>query len=992
MMRVLFLAFCHKANILIHFFILNPFILMKKITFLLALFCMLLSTATAQTRVPSSTLLTVDQLNNATESVYLAIKCISRTNSYRFCGNKSVQSNTDQEIIFVWEPSGDGESHYLKKYAPTAAQGEGYLQAGNNNTNLAFGAQSSAQKLKAVTATLPNDGSDIPVEGTNTEAGYIVRFAEAAGTAYWVNVQTPTGTPKYNTGQGLYTMYNIYQTEETDEFIASTISTWDQIANTKLFTLSTSRSQLTVSNDYTQGKTTNDIGGTFDANNEQYQWAILQHAANSNYYLYNKAANKFLCKDQTMSTTPTDAVQNLPQSGGTFVLKFDDTHYINMGGSNQLVIDDWGTADAGNKFTITHVANWEPSEDLLRLLGYGITYRSVTINYNVGAKTYLSTTIEVEDGTTLSASHFNHLSATRDYVTVSDWDKKDAITEDCTVNVSCTVSDDCPLIFSESFEKAVWQMVNMHSNESNYVWSVNLDGEGQPTMNVINKGGAESYKTYMAPEDKDLWAFVGDITGFQIYNMAAGGNYVLSKPTDGDNAVTWTAPADGTIYTAHRTATSISNGACILPKGHTYYLNHRQPNIQGWTSRDEGSTVRSFAPDAFLQAYHAELPPYGALGTSSFFSNYQTVELYLEWLAALETNHYDMNMVWNMGKFLQSAAESDVIPTVIDPNTYYRLVNASSKTFVTSGLDGEGNALWGGLDRAAANRTAGTIVKFEQDGDNYKLYTQGLGFGNVTQSAQVTLEDESSSFEITNNDNLFSFRDVNSTDATYNYLHYQAADGKIVGWENGETTTASKWYLVPVKELVVELNPVGGRTYATTFLPYDFTLDPRFNVKAYMVTHAEGDVAKTMQVEDIAAEEGVILVGDTEEDNFLLLIPGTATSDFSDNILSGTTTRLPITEEEKTTLFVLGNGSNGIGFYNPSSTTLKENRAFLTADAVTGEATNGLRLEFGGEPTGITATETLNNANAPIYDLSGRRVANPVKGIYVKGGKKIYVK
>ena len=224
MMRVLFLAFCHKANILIHFFILNPFILMKKITFLLALFCMLLSTATAQTRVPSSTLLTVDQLNNATENVYLAIKCISKTNSYWFCGNKSVQSNTDQEIIFVWEPSGDNESHYLKKYAPTAAQGEGYLQAGNNNTNLAFGAQSSAQKLKAVTATLPNDGSDIPVEGTNTEAGYIVRFAEAAGTAYWVNVQTPTGTPKYNTGQGLYTMYNVYQAEETSEFIASAIS------------------------------------------------------------------------------------------------------------------------------------------------------------------------------------------------------------------------------------------------------------------------------------------------------------------------------------------------------------------------------------------------------------------------------------------------------------------------------------------------------------------------------------------------------------------------------------------------------------------------------------------------------------------------------------------------------------------------------------------------------------------------------------------------
>ena len=766
---------------------------------------------------------------------------------------------------------------------------------------------------------------------------------------------------------------------------------WPAQENTKLLTLRTKRSDLTVNGDYTQAKTTADIGGTFDANSEQYQWAIMQHARNANYYLYNKAANKFLCKDQSLSDTPTDAVQNAPQSDGTFVLYFDDTHYINMGGSNQLVINDHKIPDDGNKFTITHVANWEPSEELLRLLGYGVTYRTVTVNYNVGAKTYLTTTIEVEEGTTLSAANFNHLSATRDFVIAGEWDKQDAVTEDCTVNVSCSVSGDCPIVFSESFENAVWQMVNMHSNESNYMWSIGYDGEGQPTMNVVNKGGAESYKSYNAPEANDLWAFVGDITGFQIYNMAAGTNYVLSKTTDGDNAVSWTTPEEGTIYTAHRTATSISNGACILPKGHSYYLNHRGTTIKGWTARDEGSTIKVFAPDAFLQAYHAELPPYGALGTSSFFSNYDTVELYLEYLAALEANHYDVNMAGQMGKFLQSAAEAELIPTGIDANTYYRLLNASSKTFLTTGLDGEGNdALWGGLDRAAANRTAGTIVMFEQDGDNYKLYTQGLGFGNVTASIQVLLDGEGL-FEITNNGNLFSFCDLNSSDDTYNYLHLQG-DNKIVGWENGETTIASKWYLVPVHELVVDLNPVGDRTYATTFLPYDFTLDPRFDVKAYKVTHAEGEVAKTKQVHDIAAEEGVILVGKTAEDTFLLLQPDAATSDFRDNILSGTTTRLTITEAEKESILVLGNGTNGVGFYNPSSTTLKENRAYLPAAVVMGEATNGLRLDFGGEPTGITATETLNNDNAPIYDLSGRRVANPVKGIYVKGGKKIYVK
>ena len=33
-----------------------------------------------------------------------------------------------------------------------------------------------------------------------------------------------------------------------------------------------------------------------------------------------------------------------------------------------------------------------------------------------------------------------------------------------------------------------------------------------------------------------------------------------------------------------------------------------------------------------------------------------------------------------------------------------------------------------------------------------------------------------------------------------------------------------------------------------------------------------------------------------------------------------------------------------------------------------------------------------DEANATYYDLSGRRVIRPAKGIYVKNGRKVYVK
>jgi hypothetical protein len=51
-----------------------------------------------------------------------------------------------------------------------------------------------------------------------------------------------------------------------------------------------------------------------------------------------------------------------------------------------------------------------------------------------------------------------------------------------------------------------------------------------------------------------------------------------------------------------------------------------------------------------------------------------------------------------------------------------------------------------------------------------------------------------------------------------------------------------------------------------------------------------------------------------------------------------------------------------------------------------------LRFNFGGETTAIDAVE-VENANAPIYDLSGRRVLSTVKGgIYIQNGKKFIVK
>lgn len=53
-----------------------------------------------------------------------------------------------------------------------------------------------------------------------------------------------------------------------------------------------------------------------------------------------------------------------------------------------------------------------------------------------------------------------------------------------------------------------------------------------------------------------------------------------------------------------------------------------------------------------------------------------------------------------------------------------------------------------------------------------------------------------------------------------------------------------------------------------------------------------------------------------------------------------------------------------------------------------------LRIFFARKdtPTGISLADGVSNASGVIYDLSGRSVDTPSKGVYIKGGKKVFIK
>ena len=87
---------------------------------------------------------------------------------------------------------------------------------------------------------------------------------------------------------------------------------------------------------------------------------------------------------------------------------------------------------------------------------------------------------------------------------------------------------------------------------------------------------------------------------------------------------------------------------------------------------------------------------------------------------------------------------------------------------------------------------------------------------------------------------------------------------------------------------------------------------------------------------------------------------------------------------------------NPIGFYRYSGTTIKGNKAFLLVDAKTsGAKLDGYDMEEEGTVNGInevTSEAIVTDANAVYYDLQGRRVERPGRGIYIVNGKKVIIK
>ncbi|MBF1606566.1 MAG: hypothetical protein HXO35_00650 [Prevotella sp.] len=212
-----------------------------------------------------------------------------------------------------------------------------------------------------------------------------------------------------------------------------------------------------------------------------------------------------------------------------------------------------------------------------------------------------------------------------------------------------------------------------------------------------------------------------------------------------------------------------------------------------------------------------------------------------------------------------------------------------------------------------------------------------------------------------------------------------------------------------------------GKYYTTLYVDFPFQI--KSDVKAYTI---EGVEAKNADGYYFAKVKKLAQQGDVVPAQTAVVLECNSTNP-ADNQLLPTGDENPVTSNNRLCGTFFGSAINGltvkdgagndynvtndnirafnintadsrnpIGFYKVKSndTNIPGNKAFLVLTNAEAQA-KGFVLEF--EDGGTTGIETIENSkhsteDGVYYDLQGRRVENPTRGVYIVNGKKVVIK
>lgn len=538
-------------------------------------------------------------------------------------------------------------------------------------------------------------------------------------------------------------------------------------------------------------------------------------------------------------------------------------------------------------------------------------------------------------------------------------------------------------------ETAHWYAIDIHNNAGNKLWYVANEG-GFVTTPTIEKGSVTNLT------DNYLWAFVGNETdGYQIYNKATGKAIAYTtNATTSDNGDVFQIKAS--------TASNKTKGFCFTKDG-SNYLNEQGNKIATWTSTDEGSTMHVQEPNDYIISYAAKYQSYdedlnnapeNAIGTLTYLSNAENLAAYKAAYAAATAESATETEVNNLLTLNKKVEASEAATITVEDGKYYRLYNHANKKIMR--VDPTNNTIMNySADEA---KSVGSVVTFKSipsEPGRYRMMIEGKTFGRATTSNNVVLQEDNSnakgSFIVDHVGTKFKFRDNTSSTPRYSYLHCN--NGQVVGWE-ANNGGASWWYVVPANDVEIAMTEVNGERYASAYLPFDVKAVNGAQAYVGELNDAK-NVLNMTSVNSVPANQGFVLVGNEEKATLTI---GNAETLTITNALTGSNVKVALetttgsgetatVTDHRADYLVFGTSEGNVGFYKPSTAnnTIAANKAFIAASSLTAGA---IAMNFGGNTTGIN-NAVVASENAPIFDLSGRRVVKAVKGgVYIQNGKK----
>lgn len=343
--------------------------------------------------------------------------------------------------------------------------------------------------------------------------------------------------------------------------------------------------------------------------------------------------------------------------------------------------------------------------------------------------------------------------------------------------------------------------------------------------------------------------------------------------------------------------------------------------------------------------------------------------------------------------------------TVNPENDRYKYLSTSHMTCNTEGQNASNQTLKRVKGKSDLLPLLWKFVEVEGQKGQYYLQNANMNacvnFNVVPTAANEATQKTAFTFEATytayNNEKFYATNDgvsmfLMKTANGAKWLNAQngANYEGVADYPNQAADAGNYWQFIKVTEVPLT---IAANDYTTLCLPFNVKLPENSAVKAYYASAATGDVLKLTEITGIIpANEGVILqnTNKSEVANINLTIT-TEEATLNGNRLEGVTAK----REGYTALnnYVLAEKNGTTGFYKAKFTAITANKAYLPSENITNAQGVMMAFSFGDEVTGIDNVNAAAPAAKKYYDLQGRRVLYPAKGIFVtEDGQKVLFK